>query len=68
MPSSGTKMSARTIAAMRAAEAAGIEVAIATGRRQAYAVPLLEQLALRPETVLITSNGTVTRTLAGIAD
>jgi Cof subfamily protein (haloacid dehalogenase superfamily) len=65
MPSSGTAMSPRTIAALRAVEASGIEVAIATGRRQAYAVPLLDQVGLRPETVLITSNGTVTRTLAG---
>ena len=38
---------------------------IATGRRQAYAVPLIEPAGLKPETVFITSNGTVTRTMAG---
>ena len=43
----------------------GIVVAIATGRRQAYTAPILEDLALRADMPLITSNGAVTRTLAG---
>ena len=38
---------------------------IATGRRAAYTVPLLEDLGLRADTPLITSNGAVTRTLGG---
>lgn len=65
LPSSGTAISARNLRALREAQAAGIEVVIATGRRQAYAVPLLEQAGLRPDTVFITSNGAVTRTLSG---
>ncbi len=40
-------------------------IAIATGRRLAYAAPLLERLDLRADTPLITSNGAVTRTLCG---
>ena len=64
MPSSGA-MAERTRAALRATAAAGIEVVIATGRRQAYAAPLLEPIGLAPETILITSNGTVTRDFAG---
>lgn len=40
-------------------------IAIATGRRLAYAAPLLERLDLRADTPLITSNGAVTRTLGG---
>jgi len=65
MPSAGTRMAERTIAAVRAAAAAGIEIVIATGRRQAYAAPLLAPLALAPETILISSNGTMTRNFAG---
>ena len=65
MPSSGTVMAERTMAALRAVAAAGIEVVIATGRRQAYAVPLLSPIELAPETILISSNGTITRDFAG---
>lgn len=53
----------RTARALRAAQAAGITVAIATGRRHAYSAPLLMGHDLRPDTPLITSNGAVTRTL-----
>ena len=65
MPSDGTRMSERTMAALREAVAAGIEVCIATGRRAAYAMPLLEPIGLAPETVLISSNGASTRDFAG---
>jgi hypothetical protein len=65
LPSAGTLVSQRNGQALREAEAAGVEVVIATGRRQAYAMPLIEPIGLKPETVLITSNGTVTRSLAG---
>ena len=65
LASPGRAISQRNCRALRDAEAAGIEVVIATGRRQAYAVPLIEPAGLKPETVFITSNGTVTRTLAG---
>lgn len=55
----------RTARALRAAQQAGITVVIATGRRQAYAAPLLDGHALRADMPLITSNGAVTRTLSG---
>ncbi len=42
-------------------------VVIATGRRAAYATPLLEGLGLRADTPLIASNGAVTCTLGGQA-
>ena len=64
-PSSAQQMSGRTARALRAAQKAGITVAIATGRRQAFVAPLLEYLDLRADMPLITSNGAVTRTLAG---
>lgn len=67
LPSAGTAISSRNAGALRDAQAANIEIVIATGRRQAYATPLLHPAGLTPETVLITSNGTVTRTLAGEA-
>ncbi len=65
MPSTGNVMAERTQAALRAIVAVGIEVVIATGRRQAYAAPLLEPVGFAPETILISSNGTVTRDFAG---
>lgn len=65
LPSAGTAISERNCRALRDAQEAGIEVVIATGRRQAYATPLVEPVGLKRATVLITSNGTVTRTLAG---
>ncbi len=65
MPSDGIRMSERTMATLREAVAAGIEVCIATGRRAAYAMPLLEPIGLAPETVLISSNGASTRDFAG---
>src|ERR1039458_5255565 len=43
----------------------GKSQAIATGRRVAYAAPLLEGLGLRADTPLIASNGAVIRTLGG---
>ncbi len=65
MPSVGTSMTDRTMRTLREAVAAGIEVVIATGRRAAYALPLLEPIGLPPETVLIASNGATTRDFAG---
>jgi len=59
------ELSRRNAQAVRAAQAASITVAIATGRRTAYTTPLLEGVGLRADTPLITSNGAVTRTLGG---
>jgi Cof subfamily protein (haloacid dehalogenase superfamily) len=65
MPSTGPKVSARNCAALRAAEAAGIEIVIATGRRQAYAMPLIAQVGLSDDSVMISSNGAVVRGFDG---
>jgi Cof subfamily protein (haloacid dehalogenase superfamily) len=59
------KISERSARALKAAQQAGVTLAIATGRRTNYTVPLLEGLALRADTPLITSNGAVIRTLGG---
>jgi Cof subfamily protein (haloacid dehalogenase superfamily) len=61
------EVSRRNAQALRTAQAAGITVAIATGRRVTYTTPLLEGLGLRADTPLITSNGAVVRTLGGEA-
>jgi Cof subfamily protein (haloacid dehalogenase superfamily) len=58
-------VSQRTALALRAAQEAGITVAIATGRRTAFTTPFLVGLGLRADTPLITSNGAVIRTLGG---
>ena len=65
LPSFTQALSQRNAHALRAAQEAGIAVAIATGRRTAYTAPLLEAVGLRAETPLITSNGAVIRTLGG---
>jgi len=65
LPALSQTMSERTGRSLLAAQAAGITVAIATGRRLAYTVPLIENLGLRADTPLITSNGAVTCTLGG---
>jgi Cof subfamily protein (haloacid dehalogenase superfamily) len=65
LPTFAQEIGTRTVRALRAAQEAGITVAIATGRRTAYTAPLLEGLGLRADTPLLTSNGAVTRTLGG---
>jgi Cof subfamily protein (haloacid dehalogenase superfamily) len=67
LPTFGKGLSDRTGRALKAAQEAGITVAIATGRRTAYTSPLLDGLGLRADTPLITSNGAVIRTLGGEA-
>jgi Cof subfamily protein (haloacid dehalogenase superfamily) len=67
LPTFAKAVSVRTAQALKAAQAAGIVVAIATGRRVAYTAPLLAGLNLRADMPLITSNGAVTRTLGGEA-
>jgi hydroxymethylpyrimidine pyrophosphatase-like HAD family hydrolase len=57
------KVSARNVAALKAAEQAGVQVVIATGRRHSYAMKVLRGLGLGQETGLISSNGAVVRTL-----
>jgi Cof subfamily protein (haloacid dehalogenase superfamily) len=65
MPSTGPRISPRNCAALQAAEAAGIEIVIATGRRQAYAMPLIAQVGLSEDSVMISSNGAVVRGFDG---
>jgi len=67
LPTFAQKIGERTARALKAAQEAGITVAIATGRRTNYTIPLLEGLSLRADTPLITSNGAVIRTLGGEA-
>ncbi|HEY8996983.1 MAG TPA: HAD family hydrolase [Edaphobacter sp.] len=57
------QVSARNLAAMRAAERAGVEVVVATGRRHSYAMRVLRGLGLNESNGLITSNGAVVRTV-----
>jgi Cof subfamily protein (haloacid dehalogenase superfamily) len=64
-PAIGQTLTPRVARSLKAAQEAGITVAVATGRRVAYTAPLLEGLGLRADTPLITSNGAVTRTLGG---
>lgn len=61
---SGGHVSPRNLAALRDAEAAGVLVVIATGRRHGYAMGVLRELNLRGSNALVSSNGTVTRTVA----
>ena len=57
------RVSAENVAALRAAEEAGVEVVVATGRRHCYAMRILRELGLGAENALVSSNGTVTRTV-----
>lgn len=65
LPDFSTVVSERNRRALREAQQAGIVVAIATGRRQAFTAPLLTEVGLRADTPLITSNGAVTRSFSG---
>lgn len=58
------RVSVRNLEALRAAERAGAEVVIATGRRHGYALNVLRELDLNPANPLISSNGAVIRTIA----
>ena len=57
------KVSARNLAALQLAEEQGAEIVIATGRRHSYAMQALRGLPLRSANALISSNGTVIRTV-----
>jgi hypothetical protein len=56
-------VSERNLAAIRDAESRGIEIAIATGRRHCYAMRVLRELNFGLDRALISSNGTVIRTI-----
>ncbi len=57
------RISDRNRTALLAAEEGGVEIVIATGRRHAYAMRLVRALGLRGQSALISSNGTVIRTV-----
>jgi hypothetical protein len=57
------QVSARNIAALRAAHEAGIEIILATGRRHDYAMPIARDLGF--PVCLISSNGALIRSSAG---
>ena len=65
LPSTSTTISSRNCHALREAQAAGIHIVVATGRRHRYAGQVLEQVGLSPCTVLISSNGSVVRHFDG---
>ena len=65
LPDFSAVVSERNKRALREAQEAGIFVAIATGRRQAFTAPLLADVGLRADTPMITSNGAVTRSFSG---
>jgi Cof subfamily protein (haloacid dehalogenase superfamily) len=65
LPSSSTTISERNRRSLRDAQAAGLHIAIATGRRHQYAEPVLEQVGLSTRSVMISSNGSVVRYFDG---
>jgi Cof subfamily protein (haloacid dehalogenase superfamily) len=57
------KISETDLSTLRSAHAQGIEVILVTGRRHRFALPIAEQLGF--DLWLISSNGAITRSLAG---
>jgi hypothetical protein len=57
------QISTADMAALRRAHAEGIEVIIVTGRRHTFALPIVQQLGF--DLWVISSNGAITRSLAG---
>src|ERR1700730_13658237 len=62
---SGGIIGPRTVNALRAAAESGVEIVIATGRRHSFATPMVAPLPLKSTDVMITSNGSVVRTVGG---
>jgi len=60
---SNGRVSPRNAAALHAAQSAGIEIVVATGRRHCYAMHILRDLNLHHANALVSSNGTVIRTI-----
>jgi hydroxymethylpyrimidine pyrophosphatase-like HAD family hydrolase len=57
------KISPNDLKALQQAHAAGIEIVLVTGRRHTFALPIAQQLGF--DLWLISSNGAITRSLAG---
>ena len=57
------RVSERNRAALQRAEQEGVEIVIATGRRHAYAMRVMRDVGLRDASAVVSSNGTVIRTI-----
>ena len=57
------QISPENIAALQRAHEAGVEIVLVTGRRHAFALPIAQQLGF--DLWLISSNGAITRSMAG---
>jgi Cof subfamily protein (haloacid dehalogenase superfamily) len=57
------EISAADLSALRRAHAEGVEVVVVTGRRHTFALPIVQQLGF--DLWVISSNGAITRSLAG---
>jgi len=57
------RVSPRNLAALQLAESSGIEIVVATGRRHSFAMRVLRDLHLHPASAVVSSNGTVLRTI-----
>ena len=62
------QVSSRNLAALLASKAAGIELAVATGRRHSYAMRVLRPLDLPHACTVVSSNGSITRTIGCSAE
>ncbi len=60
---SSGRVSPRNLAALQLAESSGIEVVISTGRRHSFAMHVLRDLNLHHASAVVSSNGTVIRTI-----
>ena len=60
---SSGQVSPRNLAALRLAESSGIEIVISTGRRHSFAMRVLRDLHLHHASAVVSSNGTVIRTI-----
>ncbi|WP_158786075.1 HAD-IIB family hydrolase [Granulicella sp. L46] len=60
---SSGQVSPRNLAALRLAESSGIEIVISTGRRHSFAMRVLRDLNLQHSSAVVSSNGTVIRTI-----
>jgi hydroxymethylpyrimidine pyrophosphatase-like HAD family hydrolase len=60
---SSGNVSSRNLAALKLAEASAIEIVISTGRRHSFAMHVLRDLNLHEASAVVSSNGTVIRTI-----
>lgn len=60
---SSGRVSPRNLAALHLAESSGAEIVISTGRRHSFAMRVLRDLHLHPASAVVSSNGTVIRTI-----